>query len=30
MNVPMGVREKYTVCFCGYLHEKSDAISITK
>lgn len=28
MRLPEGVRAKYTLCFCAYLHEKEDAVSI--
>lgn len=26
--VPDSVRQKYTLCFCAYLHEKSDSIGL--
>lgn len=29
MHVPSDLRNKYTLCYCAYLHEKSDAVSIS-
>lgn len=29
MNLPYDIRNKYQVCYCVYLHDKTDAVSIS-